>query len=95
MLRLNRVIRSIPTTFLGSNNSSSNNRQLPKPGPMVAADSKAGDEAANPLLLEASLLLLLVLRDKVAGDLMRSRELCKLRRRSVVSCSGWLGFYDE
>ena len=31
-------------------------------------------------------LLLLVLRDKVVDDLMRSRGRCKLRRRSVVLC---------
>lgn len=88
MLPLNRAIRSTLTMLLGSNNSSSNSRQPHKPDPiMVAVDFKAGDEAASLLLLEGSLpLLLLVLRDKVVDDRMRSRGRCKLRRRSVVLC---------
>jgi hypothetical protein len=56
---------------------------------MVAADSQAGDEAASPLLLEASLpllVLLVALRVRLADALMRSRGRCRRRRRSVVLC---------
>jgi hypothetical protein len=56
---------------------------------MVAADSQAGDEAASPFLLEASLpllVLLVALRVDLADAPMRSRGLCRRRRRSVVLC---------